>query len=167
METIALILYHSTEKLQEDILTFLHFFLESPSLRPGKRTNQAENSAGPFLIPPASPGNGRSGSRRTAAFRKSSCQSQSSRTRLICIASERHDETNLLDKVNAVGTLRIRDGDHEQLALVRPGKDAGVAQLLAVIVEDDAHAAVVGDTGKCRSACRRPGSSLRRLRHQR
>ena len=124
-------------------MTFLHFFLESPSLLPGERTNPAENSAGPFLIPPASPGNGRSGSRRTAAFRKSSCQSQSSRTRLICIASERHDETNLLDKVNAVGTLCIRDGDHEQLVFVRPGKDAGVAQLLAVVVEDDAHAAVV------------------------
>ena len=122
---------------------YFDFFLESPSLRPGKRTSPAENSAGPFLIPPASPGNGRSGSRRTAAFRKSSRQSQSSKTRLICIASERHDETNLLDKVNAVGTLCIRDGDHEQLALVRPGKDAGVAQLLAVVVEDDAHAAVV------------------------
>ena len=92
---------------------------------------------------------------------------QSSRTRLICIASERHDETNLLDKVNAVGTLCIRDGDHEQLVLVRPGKDAGVAQLLAVVVEDDAHAAVVEILGKCRSACRRPGSSLRRLRRQR
>ena len=39
--------------------------------------------------------------------------------------------------------LHIRDGDHEQLALVRPGKDASVAQLLAVVVEDDAHAAVV------------------------
>lgn len=76
-------------------------------------------------------------------FPQSSRQSQSSKTRLICIASERHDETNLLDKVNAVGTLHIRDGDHEQLALVRPGKDAGVAQLLAVVVEDDAHAAVV------------------------
>ena len=54
--------------MQEDILTFLHFFLESPSLRPRKRTDPAENSAGPFLVPPASPGNGRSGSRRTAAL---------------------------------------------------------------------------------------------------
>ena len=104
LETIALILYHSAEKLQEDILTFLHFFLESPSPpRKNEQTRQktllavSDSSSltweWAFRLP--------QDSRFTA---KSDRQSQSSRTRLICIASERHDETNLLDKVNAVGT---------------------------------------------------------------